>query len=76
MTQVEEEGALDVMEPSEEAFKVQDDIPLIDDTLSVDDVSTIVDRMRQTCQRCLTIIFGTENTILRKFHLEVVYASG
>ena len=52
-----------------------DDIPLIDDTLSVDDVSTIVERMRQTCQRCLTI-FGTENKILRKCHLEVVYTSG
>ena len=46
VTQNEEEGALDVMEPSEEAFKVQDDIPLIDENPSLDDVCLIVEKIK------------------------------
>ena len=42
----EEEGLLDAMELSEEAFKVQDDIPLIDENPSLDDVSLIVEKIK------------------------------
>lgn len=42
----EEEGLLDEMEHSEEAFKVQDDIPLIDENPSLDDVSLIVEKIK------------------------------
>ena len=42
----EEEGLLDALEQSEEAFKVQDDIPLIDENPSLDDVSLIVEKIK------------------------------
>ena len=42
----EEEGLLDVLEQSEEAFKVHDDIPLIDENPSLDDVSLIVEKIK------------------------------
>ena len=42
----EEEGLPDVMEQSEEAFKVHDDIPLIDENPSLDDVSLIVEKIK------------------------------
>ena len=47
VNQVEEdEGLLDVMEQSEEAFKVHDDIPLIDENPTLDDVSLIVEKIK------------------------------
>ena len=42
----EKVGLLDGMEHSEEAFKIQDDIPLIDENPSQDDVSLIVEKIK------------------------------